>query len=104
MLVEGVQTAPACMLKANASLNWHSSGSVCIQPQTDQYIVVALHDDRRCPGWTIWGSGAPGQTIQGSRRHRVDRRRRLRLPELYTSPRLKRRDTSWQQVAWRMIA
>jgi hypothetical protein len=34
----------------------------------------------------------------------VDRRRRLGLPELHTSPRLKRRGASWQQVAWRRSA
>jgi hypothetical protein len=65
---------------------------------------VAHHYRSRCPGWTIQGNVAPGQTFQGSRKHLVDRRRRLDLPELYTSPRLKRRDTSWQQVAWRIGA
>jgi hypothetical protein len=65
---------------------------------------VVRHYRTRCPVWTLQGNVAPGQTFQERRKHRVDRRRRLGLPELHTSPRLKRCDTCWQQVAWRMNA
>jgi hypothetical protein len=69
--------------------------------------LVSIHAQNiraRCPGWTIQGDIAPGQIFQDGWKYRVDRRRRLDLSELYTSPRLKRSDNRSQQRAWRISA
>ena len=72
------------------------SGTCSIYARSSESVCMLVHQARlrnltHCPGWTIRGSGAPGQIFQGCRRHRVDRRRRHGFPELYTSPRLKSR-------------
>ena len=92
------------MRSAHASINWHSSGSVCMLPQTDHYVIVASLSYYVAPVGRYGATSHLDKPFRERRKHRVDRRRRLGLPELYTSPRLKRGDTCWQQVAWRMNA